>query len=273
MLKLIYTAAVGALFFASFISDAQAKTSRAISTDDKSKLQAVVGVRNADVMAMFIFANPNGSNDYILAGSDRIFCSKSFVISAGESCTASSPGSIVQLDSKTGADGEWPIGSPLVFDPQGAPSPRANFGQVELALTNFDASQTYLSGGSSVPDESGLKAFGRGSGSVQMDMVAKDFEAFGLGVLDPSIAASLSVLSNANRLQFIGWQDSNVSVGSNFDPHKKNSVDPWTYDNMILAVWFVPKAKVPEPASLLLFAPVLFGVSYIARRRSGLASH
>src|SRR6185437_7848706 len=132
-------------------------------------------------------------NDYVLAGSDRIFCSKSFVISAGESCTASSPGDVVQLDTKTGPDGEWPIGSSPLSDPLSAPSPRTNFGQVELSLTNLDSLKTYGPAPlNSVLDDTPTKVFGRQSGSVQMDMVTTQFEKFGLGILDPSIAVSLS---------------------------------------------------------------------------------
>jgi hypothetical protein len=280
MLKFIYTA-IGALLLTASSSDFLAKMSRAISTDSSTPLQAVVGTPNAEVMTMFILANPNpnGDNNYVSlyslvtnsAVGDPIFCNKSFAIGGSQNCTASAPGVPVSLG-LSGPNGELPIGEPLASDPPDVPTPRLDFGQVQFAITNFTESKTYLSGslGNGVPDLTPGFVFG-GSGFFQMDMVTTDFSDFGLGVLDPSIAAFLSGLPAGSNLQFIGWQDYNASDGSTFDPNDENSVDPWTYDNMIMAVWFAPNATVPEPASLLLFAPVLLGASYFARRRRGFA--
>jgi hypothetical protein len=282
MLKFIYTAAAGVLLLTASTSDVQAKMSRAISTDSSTPLQAVVGTPNAEAMTMFILANPNpnGDNNYVSLYSlvtnsvvgDPVFCNKSFAISGSQNCTASTPGVPVSLG-LTGPNGELPIGEPLASDPPDvSPSPRLDFGQVQFAITNFTESQTYLSGslGNGVPDLTPGFVFG-GSGFFQMDMVTTDFSDFGLGVLDPAIASFLAGLPAGSNLQFIGWQDYNASDGSTFDPNDENSVDPWTYDNMIMAVWFAPNATVPEPASLLLFAPVLLGASYIVRRRRGFA--
>lgn len=281
MLKFIDTAAASVLLLTAFATDIQAKTSRAISTDSTTPLQAVVGTPNAEVMTMFILANPNatGDNDYVSlyslvtnsAVGDPIFCNKSFALGGGNSCTASSPGVPVSLG-LSGPNGELPIGSPLASDSADVPSPRLNFGQIQFALTNFSASQTYLSGNlfNGVQDLTPGFVFG-GSSFFQMDMVTTDFSDFGLGVLDPAIAAFLGGLPAGSNLQFIGWQDSNVTDGSTFDPNDENSVDPWTYDNMIMAVWFAPKTAAPEPATLLLFAPVLLGASYFARRRRAAA--
>ena len=277
MLKFV-SAAIGALFLTAYATDIQAKTSRAISTDSTTPLQAVVGTPNAEVMAMFISAAPNAAGDsnyvslYSLvtnsAVGDPIFCNKSFALGGGKNCTASSAGVPVSLG-LSGPNGELPIGSPLASDSADVlPSPRLNFGQVQFALTNFTASTTYLSGNlfNGVQDLTPGFVFG-GSSFFQMDVVTTDFSDLGFGVLDPSIAAFLGGLPAGSNLQFVGWQDSNVTDGSTFDPNDDSSVDPWTYDNMVMAVWFVPKTATPEPATLLLFVPALLGASYLARRR------
>jgi hypothetical protein len=267
MPKSIWLCAAGALLLLAISSNADAKTSRAISTDGSMQVPAIVGTPNSDVMTMFILSGPGSSDDYISAGGQRIFCNKSFTISASDSCTANSPGDVFPLGS-TGPYGEWPIGSPLISDQPSAPSARTDFGQVQFILTNFDTlpPTTLFSASSSFEDGSLGQVFGGQSHSIYADMVT-DLANFDFGVLDPTIAATLSALPASNNLQFIGWQDSNVSEG--FDPNAdaNKDVDPWTYNNMVMAVWFVPRTSAPEPASLLLFAPALLGASYLARRR------
>jgi hypothetical protein len=241
MPKTIWLCAAGLLLALS--SNADARSSRAISTDGSVPAPAVIGTPNADVMTMFILSGPGSSDDYVSAGTQRIFCNKNFQISINDTCHASSPGEIVPLNDPADSDG-----------------------QVTLVLTNFDSSQSYTSGVSAVQDATGV--FGGGSGFIYMDMVT-DLSDFDFGVLDPTLAATLSALPASDKLQIIGWQDSNVTDG--FDPDA-NPNDPWTYDSLVMAVWFVPRVSAPEPASVLLFAPVLLGATFIAKRVSRRAS-
>jgi hypothetical protein len=106
-------------------------------------------------------------------------------------------------------------------------------------------------------------------GFVFQDWVTNDYSDYGFGAL-PASASTLASLPASAHLQFIGW-DNTISCPDpdvDCDGHSGDGTDSYQYNDVVMAVWFVPQTTTdaPEPLTLALFGAGLIGVFAIGRR-------
>jgi hypothetical protein len=260
------------LIFALFLGTGAHAGTHATSTDSNTPLPVIVGVPNAQVNVMFISSNPSaGSVDFISVNTGSVFapvagqtlfCSGAVASKCG---SPTAPGTVLTLGN-TGVNGEFPIGQPLVFNPPDS----SQLAPVQFMLTNNTSGVTFGEEGS-IPENNNTDF---GSGSMYIDYVSpiedngvltQDWSFSGLPAAD---AAILSALGPSNLLQYIGWMDFNPT--DNADPSDPNSFDfnaAFTYDNMVMAVWFTP-SSAPEPGSWALYISGFLALMVAFRRRA-----
>lgn len=239
--------------------DASAKP-RAISTDSGHS-EPILGVPNGEIMAMFISSAPGADADYIALGGPGltndlptpgtpIFCTQTI---SGLCGAATAPGAIADLGKAT-PTGDLPAN---IFPT----------GNIQLVLVDTTTNTTFAS---NIAVESPDSSFG--SGFVFQNWVTSNYDDFGFGALPAFAAATLSALPAAAHLQFIGW-DNTVScpdpdplVTCNGQPG--SGVDPYQYNDVVMAVWAVGGNAVPEPLTLALFGAGLLGAAVCTRRRA-----
>lgn|GEM_PF-5964680 len=235
---------------------------RAISTDG-GKTEPIIGVPNGEVMTMFISTAPGADADYIALGGpgqtsglptpgSPIFCTQTI---SGLCGAATTPGVIADLGKAT------PTGD--------LPANLFPTGKIQLVLVDTTTNTTFASNIEVASPDSSF-----GSGYVYQNWVTSNYDDFGFGVLPAFAASTLSALPASARLQFVGW-DNTVScpdpdplVICNNQPG--TGVDPYQYNDAVMAVWFVGGTSVPEPLTLAIFGAGLAGVFVGRNRRKGL---
>jgi hypothetical protein len=254
MLKVVASIATGLLLATALTTDADAK-SRAISTDT-SVPQTVLDVP-ANSVAHLVFLSAAGTGQsYTDSGTRADFLSLStspatpIFCSALASCTATTPGKDVTLS-----------GSPLdliltTVGDDGKP--------LVLTLNSFFTDNS-LSTPNFITDASGFNA-GNKEQSGQI-FVAQVQGTNNFGVPDPANLTTLLSAPGVFDVQYLGWQDNNPPESAFSDAN----VDPWTYNNMVVAVYFTPIGSTggggaPEPAVWSMMLLGLFGLGAAVRR-------
>ena len=115
-------------------------------------------------------------------------------------------------------------------------------GNMTFSLENVTRSTTYVS---NVADSDGNFHA----------LVTTDYADFGVGALSAAAQAALAGLTNVT---FVGWEDKNLTQGSDFD-----------YNDLIFAFANTRiTTEIPEPLTLSLFGAGLAGAALVGRRRS-----
>lgn len=255
MLKVVASVAAGLLLATALTTNAGAKT-RAIPTDSSMTQTELVVPANSVAHLVFISAAGTGQNytgggtlsDFLSLSTSpntAIFCSATF-----GSCTATAPGTDVVL-----------AGSPLDLQ---LTTKDSGGNTAILKLDNFFTDNS-LSSPNPIRDSTGFNAGNiEESGQIYLDQV-QDTNNF--GVPDPANLAALLAAPGVFDVQYLGWQDNNPPTSAFSDPN----VDPWTYNNMVVAVYFTPIGTtggggVPEPAVWSMMLLGFFGLGAAARR-------
>lgn len=261
MLKVVSSIAAGLLLATTLTTVANAK-SRAISTDTSVPQTFLVVPANSVAHLVFLSAAGTGQNytgggtrnDFLSinagtlaspASGTPIFCSGTF-----GSCATSTPGTDVVLSSS-------PLN--LVLTTQNDTG-----GTVVLPLDSFFTDNS-LTSANPITDASGFNAGNvEQSGQIFIDQVQSTNN---FGVPNPANLASILSAPGVFDVQYLGWQDNNPPTSAFGDAN----VDPWTYNNMVVAVYFTPLGTTggaPEPAVWTMMLLGFFGLGAAARRRS-----
>jgi hypothetical protein len=261
MLKVVASIATSVLVATALTTAASAK-SRAISTDT-SVAQTELDVP-ANSVAHLVFLSAAGTGQTYTGGGTRsdflsinagtqaspasgtpIFCSGTF-----GSCTTTAAGTNVVL-------GSSPLN--LVLTTQNDTG-----GTVVLPLDSFFGDNS-LTSANPIKDESGFNAGNtEQSGQIFIDQVQATNN---FGVPTPGNLAALLSAPGVFDVQYLGWQDNNPPTSAFADAN----VDPWTYNNMVVAVYFTPLGStggggLPEPAAWSMLLLGFFGLGATVRR-------
>ncbi len=258
MLKVVASIATSVLLATALTTAANAK-SRAISTDSSVKQTTIDVPANSVAHLVFLSAAGTGQsytgggtrNDFLSLSSSPdtpIFCSATF----GSNCTATTAGSAVQLS-------ETPLD--LLLTTQNDTG-----GTTVLDLNAFFADNS-LTSSNPIRDQSGPNA-GEIEQSQQI-FVAQVQSTNNFNVPTPGSLAALLAAPGVFDVQYLGWQDNNPPTSAFADAN----VDPWTYNNMVVAVYFTPLGStggggLPEPAAWSMLLLGFFGLGAVVRRSS-----
>lgn len=243
---------------------------RAIVTDgsdaraDDSQA-GIVGAPNSEAWGLLIYTPANGGADYVALdqlNAPALLCSQATTCNACPIGTCSAQPGV-------------PVSFGLV-DVTGA---------LNLKLVNTTDSNASFSSQSSTPTSDTYKTF-----SAYMDWIEQDYSNYSDHIdalkndtppytFPPLPLDIASELAGKPSVMFVAWQDKvgcaqlqpndpDSSDPCSTDNNSTDWTDPYTYDSLIMAVWFEPKSvDAPEPATFGLLTAGLFGVGCLRRKR------
>jgi hypothetical protein len=256
MLKFVASIATGLLLATALTTDANAK-SRAIPTDTSMTQTELVVPSNSVAHLVFLSASGAGQDytgggtrsDFLALSTSQttpIFCSGTFGSCGG----ATAAGTDVILS-----------GSPLNL----VLSSTDSGGTTSILHVDDFFTDNSLSTANPIIDTSGFNAGNvEQSGQIYLDQVQA---LNNFGVPNPANLAALLSAPGVFDVQYLGWQDNNPPASAFGDAN----VDPWTYNNMVVAVYFTPIGTtggggVPEPAAWAMMMLGFFGLGAAVRR-------
>lgn len=261
MRRFLYFAMIGLLLPLN-LSTAWARP-RAILTDGSDDrvdalVTGIVGAPNFEAWGLLIYAPTDGNADYVAldqANAVPLLCSQTI------GACSTQPGVPVSfgLVDTTGA-----LNLKLV----NTSTPGGTFFQSRYAVPTLDVSKSfsaYMDWLAS--DYSGYSDY--------IDDTTNEIPPYAFPPLPPDIASELT----GKSVTYVAWQD---TVGcaelkdpdasdlcSADNPDNSNWTDPYTYQSLIMAVWFEPQSvDAPEPATFSLLTAGLFGVGCLKRKRT-----
>jgi hypothetical protein len=260
MSKVLASVASGMLLATVLATNAEAM-SRAISTDASTPQTKLFVPSNSVAHLVFISAAGTGQT-YSGGGAHSDYLS----LNAGTSSSPIPGSAIFCSDGLSVCAAATPIGTAVVL----AGSP------LDLVLTTendagspvtfvLDSFFTDNSVGkpNEIVDTTGPNVgLPEESGQIYIDQVQPSNN---FGVPTPPTLAALLSAPGVSNVQYLGWQDNDPPASAFGDVN----VDPWTYNNMVVAVYFTPIGStggaLPEPSTWAMMLLGLFGLGAAVR--------
>jgi hypothetical protein len=139
--------------------------------------------------------------------------------------------------------------NPIFLNSAASPGDTVNLGPLSgpqvFGLDNLTTGTSFLA---NVPDPDGnFHAF-----------YTTNYADFGVGALDPAVAAALAGLPAGTSVTFIGWEDLTAGQGSD-----------WDYNDLIFAFSNLSVISTPEPTTLSLLSAGVIALGFLRRRKVG----